>query len=49
VIEHPIGKYLEMVITTCAFVGSADVEEIQKLVAILSEHIKVRSLEQRHQ
>lgn len=39
-IEHPISKYLELVITTCAHVGSANVVEIQKLVSMLVEHVK---------
>ncbi len=40
VIKHPIASYLEVVLTTCAYAGTANVLEIQKLVQTLSEHIK---------
>lgn len=44
-IEHPISGYLALVISTCAYVGSANVLEIQKLVEILSDHIKEEEAE----
>merc|ERR1740130_262217 len=40
-IEHPIRKYLEVTIQTCAYAGTANVLEIQKLVQMVTERVKV--------
>lgn len=40
VIDKPILKYLEVTVQTCAYVGTCSVLEIQKLLALLTEHIE---------
>ena len=40
VIEHPIVKYLEVTVSTCAYVGIASPLEIQKHLTVLLEHIE---------
>jgi len=40
VIEHPINKYLELTVTTCAYAGIASPLEIQKYLTILLEHVE---------
>jgi len=39
-IEHPIHHYLEATIETCAYVGSGNVLQIQKLLSMLNTHIE---------
>jgi len=38
-VSHPISRYLELTVETCAYVGSGSVLEIQKLLAVLTDHI----------
>jgi len=38
VIEHPIKKYLELTVTSCAYVGQASPIEIQKYLTVLLDH-----------
>ena len=40
VLEHPINKYLELTVSTCAYAGIASPLEIQKLLAVLLEHVE---------
>ena len=40
VIEHPISKYLEVTVSTCAYVGIASPLELQKHLTTLLEHIE---------
>lgn len=40
-IKHPISGYLATTIQTCAYAGTANVLQIQKLIQLASQHIKV--------
>jgi 26S proteasome regulatory subunit N1 len=40
IIEKPIKKYLELTVLTCAYVGSSNVLQVQKLLTVCSEHLE---------
>lgn len=40
IIEQPIKPYLTQTVRTCAYLGTGNVEEVQKLLSVLADHIK---------
>lgn len=48
VIEHPIKKFTEIVVQTCAFAGTGNVLQVQKFLSIVGEHIE-KEEESKHQ
>jgi len=38
-LEHPIKKYISVIVTGCAYACTGNVLEIQKMLHIISEHV----------